>query len=284
VINRGVTIGIGTVLLVVGLAGLGLLQTGVIYPPSSGESAKTLSNVPPAVSPGPQPGVKPLEPPGPARQSQGMADQSAGAAGSSAPAPQSGSASAQGGQQSQTGGPSAEKPVPIPQVGQGERRYPQSAAPPSEFAQTRPLVRPHNPAGVYEAHKSKIDKNRLRARHKTKSKHQAVYAGKPPATRSSRPVVIRFKFDPARYPRLDVAQVHLGDKIRMKVRSVGQVDRRVYFTFSRNLDSPQGAILELETMYSFERAVFQPRGRGHYEIEVKIYPGNRWNIMPRSFV
>ena len=96
--------------------------------------------------------------------------------------------------------------------------------------------------------------------------------------------MIRFKFDPARNRRLDVAQVHLGDKIRVKVRQVGYVGRRVYFTYSRSLNSPQGAVLKLETMYPFEHPVISRRYQGYYVIEVKIYPGNRWNTKPRSFV
>ncbi len=266
-INRGVIIGFGTVLLVVGLAGLGLLQTGVMYPPGSSESVKLAE-----LGPGQQSGGNPL----------------AGVAESTSPTPQSGSVSPGGRVNkadqaaSLAGGPSAEKPVPIPQVGQGERRYPgqQPGATVPGFAQTRP---PYSD-GASAARKPGFDENRLRARLKSESKHHASYARKAAPTRSSKPVVIRFDFDPAQYRRLDVAQVHLGDKIRVKVRRVGPVDRRVYFTFSRSLDSPQGAILELGTMYSFERVVFRPRDRGHYKIEVKIYPGNRWNIAPRSFV
>jgi hypothetical protein len=70
----------------------------------------------------------------------------------------------------------------------------------------------------------------------------------------------------------------------VKVRRVGQVDRKVHFTFSRNINSPQGAVLKLETMHSFGRPVTYSTDRGYYMIEVKIYPGNRWNIKPRSFV
>ena len=95
--------------------------------------------------------------------------------------------------------------------------------------------------------------------------------------------MIKFKFDPELKSGLHVAQVHLGDKIRVNVHRVGQVNRRVYFTFLRALDSPQGALLELKTMSSFER-VASRRAGGYYKVEVKIYPGNRWNIMPRSFV
>jgi len=96
--------------------------------------------------------------------------------------------------------------------------------------------------------------------------------------------VIRFNFDPARDRGLNVAQVHSGDKIRVKWRRVGQVDSGVYFTFSRNINSPKGAVLKLKTRYSFDRPVMYRADRGYYVIEVKIYPGNRWNIKPRRFV
>jgi hypothetical protein len=124
-------------------------------------------------------------------------------------------------------------------------------------------------------------------RHAGKSQSKS-YAGKsPPSRRESGahdgPVVIKFNFDPALKRRLDIAQVHLGDRIRVNVRRVGDVNREVYFTFQEDLDSPQGALRELKTMQPFERADYR-RSRGYYTIEVKIYPGNRWNIMPRSYV
>jgi hypothetical protein len=98
------------------------------------------------------------------------------------------------------------------------------------------------------------------------------------------PIVIRFTFDPERNRPFDVASVHLGDRVRVKVRQVGQVSRRVYFTFSRGLNSPRGALLELKTMYSFERPAYFREGGGYYVIQVLIYPDNRWRIMPRSLV
>jgi hypothetical protein len=78
--------------------------------------------------------------------------------------------------------------------------------------------------------------------------------------------------------------VHLGDRIRVYVQQVGPVDRRVYFTFSESLNSTQGAVLELETMRWFEPPVMYRPVQGYYVIEIRIYPNNRWNIPPRSFV
>lgn len=255
--KRGAMIGIGAVLLVFGLAGLGLLQTGVIYPPAS---------------PGPvnQAGVKPPEPaPQSAPQAQGQGEQTAQPP-IQVPQP-GGGPSVQVGQQppeAAGGGREVEKPVPVPQVGKGERRYPKQ----DQVTQPPPSQAPPKLAPSPE--------KRLPAHPKIESKR---YARRAVPSRKVRPLVIRFKFDPAWDRQMDVARVHLGDKIRVKVHKVGRVDRRVYFIFSRNIDSPQGAVLQLKTMYSFECLSRRPH-RGYYEIEVKIIRGNRWNIMPRSFV
>jgi hypothetical protein len=257
--KRGASIAIGTVLLVFGLAGLGLLQTGVINPPAS----LGLVN---------QAGVKSPEPapaPESAPQAQGRQEQTAQPP-IQAPQP-GGGPPAQVGQQPPAaagGGPAVEKQVPVPQVGKGERRYPKQ----DQVTQPPPSQAPPKLAPSPE--------KRLQARPKIESKR---YARRVAPSRKGKRLVIKFKFDPARDRPFDVARVHLGDKIRVKVYKVGRVDRRVYFTFSRNIDSPQGAVLQLKTMYSFKRPSRRPY-RGYYEIEVKIIRGNRWNIMPRSFV
>jgi hypothetical protein len=62
-------------------------------------------------------------------------------------------------------------------------------------------------------------------------------------------------------------------------------DGRVYLTYSRNPDSKEGALVKVGTGHPMYRSVdYNPRERGYYVIEMKIYPGNRWNIKPRSFV
>jgi hypothetical protein len=257
VIKRGVIIGIGTVFLVIGLTGLGLLQTGVIYPPAS-------------TGPASLPEIKQLEQtPGSARSQAEQAVQQ--------PSP------AQGGQQAQSGTTPSEKPAP--QEGKGSE---QAKAAPEKAGGPGP-----------QARKEKFDENRLRALLKSEPKPNARkpeskrYAGKTEPKRhaskaapanTSKPVVIRFNFDPAHDRRLNVARVHLGDKIRVKVRRIGQVDRRVFLTFSESLNSTQGAVLKLLTMPAFESPVMYRPDHGYYVIEIKIYPNNRWNITPRSFV
>ena len=183
------------------------------------------------------------------------------------PPPPSGSGpSAQGEQQAPSEDLGPPKTATAPQAGKGERRYQGQAQ--AEQPRTTPKS-------------AEIDRQRRLAHGKSESER---FAQKAPSAQTTKPVVIKFNFDPARNRRLDVAQVHLGDKIRVKVRQVGHVGRRVYFTYSRSINSPQGAVLKLETMYSFERRVISRRDRGYYVIEVKIYPGNRWNTKPRSFV
>jgi len=262
--KRGAVIGMGSVLLVAGLAGLGLLQTGMIYPPSSSGPPEVGR---PAVS---EPGVPQSRVPANRTHEGGtgssvQAPRSGGSANGGGTVPGNGQASTQAGQASTQAGqaaprsPTAEKQVPVPRAGEGERRY---SGP----------ERPHPKKQLSEA------------RHPAAHARTSGRASARPAKRGSQgPLVIRFNFDPARKRCLDVAQVHLGDKIRINVRKVGLVNRRVYFTFLRHLDSQQGTLLELKTMRSFDPAAYR-RCRGHYEVEVKIYPGNRWNLMPRSFV
>lgn len=263
-IKRGVIIGIGTVILVIGLTGLGLLQTGVIYPTE----------------------VKSLEIAAPTgQQSQCPVDQTAQA---SAPAPQigvspdteTGAEPGVQGPQPPSGELAGEKPVQVPQAGKGERRYPkqdQVAHPRSSPVQTQRELS----QGPETTRELKAGEKRRLAHHESESKR---YAHKRSPAHSAQPVVIRFNFDPAQDRALNVAHVHSGDKIRVKLRRVGQVDSRIYFTVSRSINSPKGAVLKVKTRYAFDQSDMYRTDRGYYVIEVTIYPGNRWNIKPRSFV
>ena len=264
-IKPGAFIGIGTVILVIGLSGLGLLQTGVIHPtevkspePATGQQPEgSVNQTAPAAAPAPQSGVEP-------------------GAQTGANLPES----ALQGHQPPSGDLAAKEPVPIPQVGKGERLYPKQ----DQFAHFRssPVqIQRELSQDANTTRAPKCDEKRSQAHLKSES---ARHACKMPPAHRAQPVVIRFHFDPARDRGLNVAQVHSGDKIRVKWRQVGQVDRSVYFTFSKNLNSPKGAVLKLETRRSFDRPVMYRTDRGYYVIEVKIYPGNRWNIKPRSFV
>ncbi len=140
-----------------------------------------------------------------------------------------------------------------------------------------------------------------------------------------RPLVIRFRFNPALNRGMRVALVHSGDRISVKVRCADQANCKLYLTFGfanalatspsetdaylewsagprsvsppawdvrpiyltgaddfdadlpGGLDSKEGAVLKLGADCSW-------RGRSLYEIEVRIYPGKRWNIRPKSLV
>jgi hypothetical protein len=265
VIKPGAIIGIGTVILVIGLSGLGLLQTGVIHPtevkspePATGQQSEgPMNQTAPAAAPAPQSGVEP------------GAQTGANLAGS-----------ALQGRQPPSGDLAAEEPVPVPEAGKGESGYPKQDR--LGHPQSSPVqIQRELSQDAKTTREPKCDEKRSKAHLKSESER---YARRTPPAHSAQPLVIRFNFDPARDRGLNVAQVHSGDKIRVKWRRVGQVDRRVYFTFSKNINSPKGAVLKLKTRRSFDRPVMYRTDRGYYVIEVKIYPGNRWNIKPRRFV
>jgi hypothetical protein len=118
--------------------------------------------------------------------------------------------------------------------------------------------------------------------YKAKSKS---YARKAQPASGMKPVVITFRFDPVRDRELYVARVHSGDEIKMNVRRVGMADGRVYLAYTRNPDSKDGALVKVRAEHSMYRGIgYHPHERGYYVIEMKIYPGKRWNIKPRSFV
>jgi len=252
VIKRGAVIGIGTVLLVIGLGGLALLQTGVIYPPASIGPAN-LSEVKPA-EPAPQSAQTPQ------------------------PAPQAGkpAPSAQGGRPSASTNAGPQKPVPFPHLGNGERRSPGQ----SQIEQRRTALKESGVSSKRGRSAGKVERKSYARKAQSKS-----YGEKSHVASAAKPVVIRFRFDPVRDREMYVARVHSVDKIRVNVQRVGAVDGRVYVTYTRNYHPVEGALVKVGTRYPpYVRAGFYPHERGYYVIELKIYPGNRWNIKPRSFV
>ena len=248
-IKRGAAIGIGTVLMVIGLGGLALLQTGVINPPQS--LAPT--------------GFTEVKPPEPALENaQGPQ-----------PAPQAGEG-APTAQPPASADLKPQKPIPVPQLGGGERRYPAQ----DRIEQQRSAKKESGLNDVLR-HTARKAGSKSHA-HKAKSRSSVRMAH--PAF-GIKPVVITFRFDPVRDRELYVARVHTGDKIKVNVRRVGMADGRVYLTYTRNIHSKEGVLVKVGTRYSMYRGVgYYPYERGYYVIEMKIYPGNRWNIKPRSFV
>ena len=227
-IKRGVIIAIGTVFMVGGLTGLALLQTGVIYPPVSIGPV----NLPEAKSPvtpqesgkqAPGPAGVPLQRPAPSTESgQGP--------------------SAQGGKQPPSADLGTPRPITAPQAGKNESRHPgqdrverprttpRSAEIDRNRRQAPAKSRPERFAGKSESKRHASKSESKRYAHKSESKRYAAksgskhYAGRATPSHTTKPVVIRINFDPARNRRLDVAQVHLGDKIRVKVQQVGHVE------------------------------------------------------------
>lgn len=259
-VNRTLIVGVGAALLVIGLAGLGLEQTGVIFPGTSVRPPAVQSCGPPAAG---------------GLLSQGEVNQAPKRLEPMPPAPAGSPLSAGRGvpakraavQKKPPGAPVAKRAPGHHHAGLKALRGSTVAvhsAPSGHAPEKPPFAREQRPAAL------KAGPRR--------------YTGMRIASPTMRPIVIRFTFDPARERSFNVASVHLGDRIRINVRQVGPVSRRVYFTFSRGLDSRRGALLELRTMGSFERPSYFRAGPGHYVIQVRIYPDNRWRIMPRSLV
>ena len=153
-----------------------------------------------------------------------------------------------------------------------------------------------------------------------------------PSPEALPPVVIRFRFDPAQQREINVAQVHLGDSISVRVRRRGLANLGLHLAFAvpdtletdawrqwstgarraavapihdtdrivltadgdfgvaliKKLDSNEGAVLRLGADYPAGHNLGAPRGGpagwGGYVIEMRIYPGNRWKIKPRSLM
>ena len=71
-----------------------------------------------------------------------------------------------------------------------------------------------------------------------------------------RPVVIRFHFDPAQKREINVAQVHLGDSISVRVRRFGQADLGLHLAFAVPATLETGAWRQWST--GFRRAAVAP--------------------------
>lgn len=261
--NRTAIVGVGTALLVIGLTGLGLVQTGVVLPPGPGKPVvEKTSALPAAGAPPPQGAVNQAQ-----EQSRSIPKPSV-----SAPVPAPGKSSAKSGP--------VRKPVPVVRHVSRAVRRGAGPQPVRKSAGSAPGV----PSG-FVCRKVGVNRESGPGALRASRKHFATgRVAVSPVRAPVRPVEIRFTFNPARDRPFSVASVHLGDKIRVNVERVGRVNRRVYFTFSRGLASRRGALLELRTMYSFERPLYVRGGPGYYVIHVRIYPDNRWRIMPRSLV
>ncbi len=292
--RHGIYIGLGTVFLTFGIAGLALVQTGVINP---GPGPARLELLPEAKAP--EAPVAPSVQPAP-ETTKPAPDKQAQAPVQPAPGPQEQAPQASGN----------EKPIPVPKVGSGNRAYPkeQQVEPPVINQKTPP----------------KATKEKIRtAESKRRESYSARVTTNPGTTSSEQPVVLRLRFDPARDREISVARVHLGDRVAVRVHRVGESDSRVYLTFNlpgnrdkwnhygrvsrsgavrtpvrdddqvtltaedefgggltKMLDSRDGAVLKVGT----KNSRYLRSDRGYLEVEMKIYSANRWNIKPRGLL
>ncbi len=326
-IKRNVVIGFGLVLLVIGLAGLALLQTEVVYQPASKGQTGLLDvnpQVPSQEGSRGQAGLKLRQLPEPAdsikqtlepgsQTGQVPAPRSGEGPRTPRPAVLAGDASGTINQRSEGNGSGGhgltsgdlatqQKANPVPQAVKG-----------GEQAQKAPQGTAGPGAGTARDPSPAVSK-----------------APRRPSPEALQPVVISFHFDPAEKREIDVAQVHFGDTISVRVRRLGQANLGIHLAFAvpntfetrvwrewstgsgrtfvapiqdkdrialtadrdfgvaltRKLDSKEGAVLKLGADYPHGRAVQSPRPsrQGGYDIEMKIYPGNRWKIKPRGLV
>ncbi|MEN6439682.1 MAG: hypothetical protein ABFD97_14000 [Syntrophobacter sp.] len=316
--KRGIFIGVGTAFLVFGIAGIALLKTNLLKIPAGPGLENRLETPAPQPSPevpGSVPGPSAKEgtlPPAPETSpSPGAVSKNETPPASPSPMPS---------QQPQA--EKNDKTVAVPQVGKGERRYPR----PTDFelpkVQNNQSARATGPA------------SRSMPRDKTWSTNPQSQARQKSLTGQGRqPVTIRVNFNPAKANNIQVARVHLGDRIAINVRRIGQAERQVYLGFDlgggmvvqRNpndrrtvessgaliapvndrdqlileghhalgeslvvrLDSKDGAILKLGAKPLHGNTIRRrepSRGDGYYKVEIVIYPGNKWNIMPRSYL
>ncbi|MHC1727731.1 MAG: hypothetical protein AB9866_17305 [Syntrophobacteraceae bacterium] len=312
--KRGAIIGFGTVLLVLGLTGLALLQTGVISPPSSSPGRTLELQTPEQQSgaPGPQASAGGKLPPPPQA--------------TPSPPPEPSVSGPQSTAQEQSAG----KPVPAPKVGKGMRVYPRQDQPEPPVVKEKRQAKGKQSGRSVESRQyagkgsKSIAGSKQYARKGTGSIERRTTA----AAGGRQPTVVRFKFDPARGRELNVAQVHFGDRVVVKVRRVGQAENQVYLTFTlpntleaagyreysagtmravitpvrdndqisltaekefgprltKKLESREGAVLKVGTKPARNLRTGSRRDRGYYEIEMKIYSENRWNIRPRSYL
>ncbi len=337
-IKRSTVMGIGFVFLIIGLAGLSVLKTAMVYRPESKGQPGLLDVKPQVLSqqgsgrqadlerrqlPEPPDSIKHTpEPVGQTEQvsapqsgegprTPSAAVDTGGASGAINP----GYASNGVGEQQLTSVDQAtEKAISVQKAGKGEPGYPeqgqtelQGVAKPG--AETTPNL---SPAG-----------------------NQTWSHRSPEALQ---PVVIRFHFDPAVTREINVALVHFGDSISVRVRRSGQANLGLHLAFAvpdtletdawrgwsagsrravvapiqdvdrialsadrgfgialtRKLDSKEGVVLKLgadyprsqnlDTIPDLSTTRGSPARSGGYEIEMRIYPGNRWNIKPRGLV
>lgn len=276
--KRGAFIGIGSVLLVMGIAGLALVQTGVIVPTSpktAGSPTEQKLALPPPETASPQSGTtgnklaEPVKPQEPQQEAP------------------------------------TERPLLPPAVGKGERRYPgQSQAVETPPAKPQPQPRPKT-----EQPKPSAKPLKNYARQESPAPKQSVSLRvrfDPSRDRNVRLATVhwgdRVVVSVRRVGQPD-ARLYLSFNMHESFRSsssgrsrqsgvvltpikdedelVLSAEKQFGPFLSRQLDSKDGAVLRLTAQNDSRRS---RNDRGYYEIQMTIYAGNRWDIKPRSFL
>ncbi len=317
--TRGAFIGFGTVLLVLGLTGLALLQTGVITPPSpvTGRTLELQTQEQQSSGPGPLASAGGKLPPPPPPETP-------------SPPPEPAAPSVQPPAPRET--PEA-KTIPVPKVGKGVRSYPrQDQVEPPVVKEKKQVMGKQSERRIQSKQSARKGSTAGAGYKQYSTGKGAASVGKRsagPAARGKQPTVVRFKFDPSRNRELNVARVHFGDRVVVRVRRVGQADNQVYLTFmlpdtggsqgyrgwsagrktaiitpvrdhdqltltaerefgpglTEKLESREGAVLKVGARPDRNARSRGARyDRGYYEIEMRIYSANRWNLKPRSYL
>ena len=303
--KRALIVGSGVILLGFGVTGLALMHTGLIYNPSNNASQSLLEEKLPDASPDSikQASVEGMLPP----QAE------------SAPSPGRQSPNSERSAQNREEDQSInKKAVPVPQVGKGLRRFPnlnQLAQPP--VSDKKPQMKAERKTRGVDprALTAKAVASKVRASKAGTSNKQVltvrfsfnpgknkqikvarVHSGDRVAIKVHRvghpdsrlylafntyEESLRGLYDYGRGPGAVVTPVSDNDLLTLAV------SRQFGPELSKRLDTREGAVLELGTGYHHYRNPFFHQARyeqGRFEVEIKIYADNKWNIKPRSYL
>ncbi len=299
----------GAFFLVAGVSGLVLVQTDLFYRTPDRNVTGRIEPVPPTGTAGipEQAGTEGKVPPGGQSQAEtaGQAESLQSPPGASAPAP-SNLTSKPPVEQVSPQPPSGSEQSTIPPVLKGPRRYPEQARPPQVQPEQGPVAKPRPGSGTAPARPG----NYARAKPTNESSRQPIslrFSFKPGRQRDIRVARVhlgdRIVIKVRRVGRAE-RQIYLGFDLpgqaadrsysngeRMARRSravitpvrdsdqlVLKAESRFGQALSSRLDSREGAVLRLGA-----KPARNSYDQGYYDIQMKIYPGNRWNIKPRSF-
>lgn len=281
--KRGVFIGFGSVLLVFGLAGLALVQTGIlpVIPNPPGRLTEQTLPVPaPPEAASPQSGTEgqklsePVTPKEPQPETQ------------------------------------TERPLAPPVVGKGERRFPAQ----NQLAEAPPVEPRKQPQAERQAAAPQLSKSH--AGQEKRGPGQVVtirFRFDPSRDRNLKLATVHYgdrvvvsirrvgQPDARLYLSFNMAESFRSSAspynsrrseregtvmtpIKDEDELVLTAERQFGPFLTRQLDSKDGAVLRLTAQDPPARSRPPRYDRGFYEIQMKIYAENRWDIKPRSFL